>query len=41
MHTHITNPETLPSSLVLVVFINAGDGVEEREPSFTVGGNVN
>ena len=36
---HLT-PVRWPSSKNLQT-INAGDGVEKREPSYTVGGNVN
>ena len=36
---HLT-PVSLPSSKS-VKAINAGEGVEKREPSYTVGGNAN
>ena len=31
----------LKMKLILSMAINAGEGVEKREPSYTVGGNVN
>ena len=39
MRYHIT-PVRMPSSKKLQT-INAGEGVEKREPSYTVGGKVN
>ena len=32
---------TLVRTAIAKKLINAGEGVEKREPSFTVGGNVN
>ena len=39
MRYHLTKPER-PSSKILQR-INAGEGVEKREPSYLVGGNAN
>ena len=38
MSYHLTLPEWPPGSLQT---INVGEDVEKREPSYTVGGNVN
>ena len=39
MRYHFTQSEWLRSKSLQV--INAGEGVEKREPSYTVGGNAN
>jgi len=39
MRHHLTQPEWLSSKNPQT--INAGDDVERKEPSYTVGGNVN
>ena len=39
MRYHLHQPEW--SSLKSLQKINAGEGTEKREPSYTIGGNVN